>query len=123
MIILILFFGALMCVAGLAILANPEIIFGLLRNNSGKLALHILAVVVRLFLGVLLITQSAVSKYPLAIEIIGWLSMGTAVILAVIGRHNFRTLMAWALSFVKSWGRVGGILVMAFGIFLIHAFV
>jgi len=123
MTVLIIIFGALMCLAGLIILVNPEFIFGFLRNNSDKLALQILAVVVRLVLGALLITQSAVSKYPLAIEIIGWLSIAAALILTIIGRNNFSRLMAWVLSFVKPWGRFGGVLAMAFGAFLIHAFV
>ncbi|MBW2317964.1 MAG: hypothetical protein JRF24_04645 [Deltaproteobacteria bacterium] len=88
-----------------------------------KLVLHILAVVIRLVLGAFLIYQSGASKYPFVIEVIGWLSIVAAVFFAVIGRNNFSKLMAWALSRVKTLGRVGGVIASAFGAFLIHAFV
>jgi hypothetical protein len=123
MTVLIIIFGVLTLLAGIVIVINPEVIFGFLRNNLDKPVLHILAVLVRLFLGALLIYQSNVSKFPLAIEVIGWLSIVAAIFLAVMGRRNFNRLMSWALSLVKPIGRVGGILAVAFGAFLIYAFV
>jgi hypothetical protein len=123
MTVLIIIFGALTLLAGIVIVINPEGIFGFLRNNLDKLVLHIMAVVVRLVIGVLLIYQANVSKFPFAIEIIGWLSIVAAIFIAVMGRRNFNRLMSWALSLSKSFGRVGGILAVAFGAFLIYAFV
>ena len=123
MTILIIIFGALTLLTGIIIIINPEVIFGFLRNNVDKLSVHILAVVVRLVLGALLIYQSDVSKYPLAIEIIGWLSIVAAIIFAVIGRNNFKRIISWALSLTKPFGRVGGIIAAAFGAFLVYAFV
>jgi len=123
MALLIIIFGALTLLAGIVIVISPEVIFGFLRNNLDKLVLHILAVVVRLFLGVLLICQSNISEFPFVIEVIGWLSIVAAIFLAVIGRRNFNRLMSWALSLSKPFGRVGGVLAVAFGAFLIYAFV
>ncbi|MDF1590646.1 MAG: hypothetical protein P1P89_03945 [Desulfobacterales bacterium] len=123
MTLVIIIFGALTLTAGIIIVINPEVIFGFLRNNLDKLELHILAVVVRLVLGVLLIYQSNLSKFPFVIEILGWISIVAAVFIAVMGRSNFHRLVSWALSFVKPFGRVGGALAAAFGAFLIYAFV
>jgi len=123
MIVLIIIFGALTLLIGIVIVINPEVIFGFLRNNLDKLVLHILAVVIRIVLGALLIYQSNISKFPLVIEVIGWLSIVAAIFLAVMGRRNFNRLMSWALSLVKPIGRVGGVLAVAFGVFLIYAFV
>ncbi len=123
MAVLIIIFGALTLLAGIVIVINPEIIFGFLRKKLDKLELHVLAVVVRLVLGVLLIYQSNVSKFPLIIEIIGWLSIVAAIFLGVMGRRNFKRLLSWALSLVKTFGRVGGVLAAAFGSFLVYAFV
>jgi len=123
MTLLIIIFGALTLLAGIVIVINPEVIFGFLRNNLDKLVLHILAVVVRLVLGALLIYQSNISKFPFVIEVIGWLSIVAAIFLAVMGRRNFNRLMSWALSLSKPFSRVGGILAVAFGAFLIYAFV
>lgn len=120
---LIIIFGTLTLLAGVVIVINPEIIFGYLRSNIDRLAIHVLAVVVRLLIGALLISQSSLSKYPLAIEILGWLSIVAALSLAVMGRHNFHRLMSWAITFLKPFGRVGGVFAAAFGGFLIYAFV
>ena len=123
MTVLIIIFGALNLMAGIVIVINPEVIFGFLRNNLDKLVLHILAVVIRLVLGALLIYQSNISKFPFVIEVIGWLSIVAAIFLAVMGRRKFNRLMSWALSLSKPFGRVGGALAVAFGAFLIYAFV
>ena len=123
MTVLIIIFGALTLLAGIVILINPDVIFGFLRNNLDKLAVSILAVVVRLVIGALLIYQSNISKFPFVIEVIGWLSIVAAILLAVMGRRNFNRLMSWALSLSKHFGPVGGVLAVAFGAFLIYAFV
>ena len=120
---LIIIFGALVLLAGVIIVINPEIIFGYLLKNLDRLAIHILAVLVRLIIGALLVSQSSLSRYPLVIEILGWLSIVAAVSLAVMGRHNFHRLMSWALKILKPYGRVGGVFAAAFGGFLIHAFI
>ena len=123
MTLLIIIFGALTLLAGIVILINPEFIFGFLRSNLDKLAFYILAVVVRLVLGVLLVYQSNLSKFPLIIEVIGWLSIVAAIVLAIIGRRKFNRLISWALSLSKPFGRVGGVFAAGFGAFLIYAFV
>ena len=120
---LIIIFGALSLLVGIVIVINPEVIFGSLRKNLDKPGVQILAVVVRLIIGALLISQSSLSKFPLAIEIIGWLSIVAAVFLAVIGRHNFNRIVSWALSLSNPYERIGGIIAATFGSFLIYAFV
>ena len=120
---LIIIFGALTLLAGLIIIINPENIFGLLSKYSDKLEMQILAIVVRLVLGALLVYQSGVSKYPLVIETIGWLSIVAAIFFSVIGRNNFKRLMSWALSLAKPLGRIGGFVAVCFGTFLVYAFV
>ena len=122
MTLLIILFGALTLLAGVLIIINPEIIFGHLRKHYARLDIHILAVAVRLAIGALLISQAAASRYPLAIEILGWLSIVAALSMAAMGRDRFKRLISWALNVLKPWGRAGGVFAAAFGAFLIHAF-
>ncbi len=116
-------FGALTLLAGLVIIINPEIIFGILRNKLDKIELHIIAVALRFILGILLIYQSNVSKFPFVIEILGWLAIVAAIFFALMGRKNFICLITWALSLVKPYGRIGGIIAAVFGTFLVYAFI
>ncbi|MCW8963808.1 MAG: hypothetical protein OQL16_08435 [Gammaproteobacteria bacterium] len=121
--LLIIIFGALTLLAGIIIIINPETIFGVFKKHIENPWLHILAVVVRLVLGALLVYLSDISRFPLAIEIIGWLSIVAALFFAVIGRDNFIKIINWALSLTKPLGRIGGILAAFFGGFLVYAFV
>ncbi|MET0070123.1 MAG: hypothetical protein ABW096_08775 [Candidatus Thiodiazotropha sp.] len=120
---IIILFGLLILVAGIIILINPEAMFGLVRDTSDKLSLHVLAVALRLILGILLVSESESSRFPIIIEILGWLSIIAAVALALIGRNNFKRLMSWALSSLKPYGRIGGALASAFGAFIVYAFI
>ena len=97
MTLLIIIFGTLILMAGIVIVINPEILFDYLRNNMDKLILHILAVATRLVIGTLLILQANISKYPFAIEVLGWFSISVGLFLGVMGRKNFRKLMTWTL--------------------------
>jgi len=123
MAVLIIIFGGLTLLGGIIIIINPENIFGFLKKYAAKLELQIVSVVLRLAIGVLLIYQSDASKYPLVIEIIGWLSIVAAIFFTVIGRNNFNRIISWALSLAKPFGRAGGVIAVCFGAFLIYAFV
>ena len=118
---IILLFSTATIVAGIIIVINPETIFGLIRKKLDSLGLHILAVVVRIIIGVALILCATESKYPTTILIIGWISIVAAFVLGIMGRTNFRRLMSWALSLAPAFGRIGGFLAILFGGFLIHA--
>ncbi len=123
MTVLIIIFGTLTFLAGIVILMNPDLIFGFLLRQLGKVELHVLNVVVRVFLGVLLISQSSISKFSFVIETIGWFCIAIAVILTLLGREHFNRLISWALSLVETYNRVGGVLIITFGVFLVFAFV
>jgi len=120
---IIMLFGTATIVAGIIIVINPESVFGLMRRKLESLGLHILAVVVRIIIGVALIMCAAESKYPTGILILGWISIVAASVLGIMGRTNFRRLMSWALNLKPSFGRIGGFLAILFGGFLIHAVV
>ena len=120
---IVILFGTAAVVTGIIIVINPESVFGLMRRKLESLILHILAVVVRIILGVALIMCAAESKYPVAILIIGWISIVAASVLGIMGRTNFMRLMSWAISVAPSFGRIGGFLAFLFGGFLIHAVV
>lgn len=123
MTLIIIIFGLLTSVAGILILINPETVFAPLRNNVEKPWLHVTAIVVRLILGVLLILYADVSRFPLIILIIGYLSIAAAGVFSIIGRQRFIRLMRWAFSFLQPWGRVGGLFAALFGGFLVYAFI
>jgi len=123
MTLIIIIFGILILLAGLVILVNPVKFFGWFDQHVEKPGLHILAVSTRLILGVILILQSGVSRYPHVVEVLGWIAIIAAISLAIIGRDRFKRLMSWALTLAKPVGRVAGVAAACFGAFLIYAFI
>lgn len=123
MIYVILAFGSMISFLGAVMLVKPDSVTGFFSNNLNSLGLHVLAVVARLILGVALITYATASKYPVVFQIIGWLSVGAAIILGGIGRSRFKALMAWALSWASSLMRLAGLSAVLLGGFLIYAVV
>ncbi|MCH7894851.1 MAG: hypothetical protein IH907_10125 [Proteobacteria bacterium] len=123
MIYIIPVFGSAIFLSGAAMLVRPDAVAGFFRENSGSLGLHVLAVLVRLILGAALIGYATDSKYPVALQIFGWLSVGAAIILGGIGRSRFKVLISWALNFASSLMRFAGLLAVLLGGFLIYAVV
>ena len=120
---IIIIFATATVITGIVIVINPETVFGLLRRKMDSLGLHISAVVVRLIIGAALVMYAAESRYPTAILILGWISIVAACVLGIMGRTKFKGLMSWALGLAPTFGRLGGILAILFGGFLIHAVV
>ena len=100
---------------------NPESIFGMMHRKLESIGLHVLAVIIRIVIGVALIICASESKYPTAILTLGWISIVAATVLAVMGRNNFKRVISWALSLKPVFGRLGGFIAILFGFFLIYS--
>lgn len=119
---LIVLFAMFMVLAGVLLLVKPQVILKVLRENANQLWLHITAIVVRLLLGMLLVSQAGTSKLPMIIEVIGWIAILAAVLFMLIGRNNFKRLISWAFAVAIPFAPIGGILALCFGGLLIYAF-
>lgn len=123
MIFLIILIGIFIIAAGIMLAVKPNMVLEFLESNLQHAWVHIVGVVVRIVLGLLLISQSSLSKFPSIIEIFGWLSLTAAVFLLIIDRKNFKRLVNWILSLIKPYARISGLLSAAFGVFLVYAFI
>ncbi len=119
---MITLFAGLLLFAGVLLLRNPDSIFALLRNNIENSAIQVIAVLVRVIVGAQLISQSSLSRFPITIEALGWIFIIAGIFLAVIGRKRFRQLLSWVLTNSKPLGRLAGVAAIAFGGFLVYAF-
>lgn len=120
--ILIIIFGALIIIAGIGMLIKPDFIFDYLKRESDNYKLHIFAIAIRLVVGFLLIYFAGISQYPVAVEALGWFTIIAAIALILIGHKNFQQLIEWAVTFLKPYRYIGGLIAIAFGGFLIYAF-
>lgn len=122
MTIVILILAVLITASGITLIVKPLAISSFLEKNADRIELHVFAVAVRLLLGLALVYSAAASRYPVAMHWLGWIAVGAALVLAVMGRQNFVRLLSWGMQLVGPFGRIAGFIAAAFGAFLFFAF-
>ena len=120
--LIIKLFGILMLLAGISLLFNHEFIMGWIEDSMKNTSLYISAIVVRLIFGILFLAAARESKYPGVIKVFGYVFIIAAIILFLIGQERFQDFITALIPGVKPFAPVIGLVVMAFGSFLIYSF-
>ena len=122
MIALIILLGALFFIAGWVLMFRPSLVVGFIEARGDRAWMYVSAVVIRLLLGLLLIREAVHSRFPLAVEVFGWIILAAGLFLAVIGRRRFSLLTRWFIEKAGPFVRGGGLFATLFGAFLVLAF-
>jgi hypothetical protein len=120
--LIIKLFGILMLLSGISLLIKPEIILDWIENNMENTSLYISAIFVRLVFGILFIVAARESKYPGLIKFFGYLFIIAAIIFTFMGQESFQDFITSLIPDVKPFAPLSGLLSIAFGGFLIYAF-
>ena len=118
---IVLLFGVLILLGSVTLIVNPKYILGIFANYGDTPGLHIFAIIVRIILGIALVIAAADSKYPIALQILGWLTLIVVLVLSAMGRKRFKSLIKWSLGINPSIQRVMGFFGILFGSLLFHA--
>ena len=118
--ILITLFGVLICLAGLTILILPEKFKNFMNRWTGQ-PRFLFAVIIRVVLGAILLSEAANLKFPLAMKIIGAISILAAVVLLLVGQERMDRFIDWWTKQSDKLLRVSSVLAIAFGVFFIYA--
>ena len=116
---IIVIFGALICLAGLVILIAPEKFKSVMNNWTGQ-PRFLLAVIVRVVIGATLLAEAANLKFPLAMKIIGGLSIVAAIGILLIGQERMDRFIAYWMRMSDRVFRFWSVFALAFGAFLIY---
>ncbi len=117
---LIVLFGILICLAGFAILIFPVQFRNAMNKWTGQ-PRFLFAVIIRVLFGALLLSEAANLKFPLAMKIIGAISIFAAVVLLLIGQERMDRFIGWWMKQSDNLLRVSSVLAIAFGAFFIYA--
>jgi hypothetical protein len=115
-------FSALIILAGLLLLINPEIIFQFVEQNMHSLWMYVTAILVRLVIGVMLVLTASQSRFPATIKVLGFLFLIVALIILFMGREGLHHFISSLLSEFLAYARIVGVIAMVFGGFIIYAF-
>jgi uncharacterized protein YjeT (DUF2065 family) len=116
---LIVLFGIMICLAGLAILIFPVQFRNAMNKWTGQ-PRFLFAVIIRVLFGALLLSEAANLKFPLAMKIIGGISILAAVVLLLIGQERMDRFIDWWMRMSDNLLRFWSIFALAFGAFLIY---
>jgi len=116
---LIVLFGILICLTGLAILIFPVQFRNALNKWTGQ-PRFLFAVIIRVVFGALLLSEAANLKFPLAMKVIGAISILAAVVLLLIGQERMDRFIDWWMRMSDNLLRFWSIFAFAFGAFLIY---
>jgi uncharacterized membrane protein HdeD (DUF308 family) len=120
--LIIKLFGLFLILAGISLLFAPELIFDFIDHNKEQFWVYITAIVVRLFLGIILLLSAKASKHPLAIKVIGILFIMAALIFFAIGQENLVKFISSILPVFNPFSYFIGLISIAFGSFFIYSF-
>ncbi len=116
---LIALFGVLICLGGLTILILPEKFKNIMNRWTGQ-PRFLFAVIIRVVLGAILLSEAANLKFPLAMKIIGAISILAAVVLLLVGQERMDRFIDWWMKRSENVFRVASVIAFALGAFLIY---
>jgi len=115
----IILIGALICLAGLVILVAPEKFKSVMNNWTGQ-PRFLFAVIVRIVFGAILLAEAANLKFPLAMQIIGGISIVAAIGILLIGQDRLDRFIEFWMRMSDNVLRFWSVFAFAFGAFLIY---
>ena len=117
--IIIAAFGALICLAGLVILMAPDRFRAVMNSWTGQ-PRFLFSVIVRIAFGAVLLAEAANLKFPLAMKIIGGISIVGAVVLLLVGEKRMDRIIDWFMSLSNDIFRLVSTIPIAFGSFITY---
>jgi len=121
MVFLVALFGVLVAGVGVVGAVRPAALTRFLGSLWESPGVFYFAIGIRLVLGAVLILAASDCRFPLAIGIIGILSLIGAASIAVMGRARLQVFVGWWLErptgFIRAWSGFA----IAFGAFLAYA--
>lgn len=122
MLIIIYLFALFLLIASVLLVVKPALIPDYIERHGDNTGLYVAAIAARLVLGGLLIYYAGLSRYPLAVTIIGWITVIAALLFLVIGKTRFTRMLQWIMAKVRPWVRVASAPALLLGAFLLYAF-
>jgi hypothetical protein len=118
--VLVLILGIIVLVLAARGMVSPGSLVSMVKNAMDQNYGMYLAVIVRLILGAALIIVAPVSRFPVAFNVLGWLTLIAAVGVIIVGRERIRGVIAWFAQLSNLMIRLWLMFGMAFAGFLIY---
>ena len=117
--IIIALFGVLIILGGLVILIVPEKFKNVMNHFAGR-PRFLFGIIIRIVLGAVLLAEAASLRFPLAMKIIGAISILAAIGLLLAGQDRVDRIIDYSMKRSEIIFRIASGLAFALGAFLIY---
>ncbi len=118
--IIVLIFGILIALAGIVGVIRPNLLLSTLQSWQGH-GRWLVAVIVRLIMGLILIEISPDLRLPVVMKVIGIISFVAGIGLLLIGQKRMDLIVDWFLGVSETFARNAMVFVILFGVLLVYA--
>jgi len=113
--------GLIIVLIGVLGLIMPSALVGLAERTAGSHAGFLFSIALRAVLGIVFVFAASSTRFPRAIGAIGFLSIGVAVGLVLIGHARMQRFVQRWTEWPAWFVRVSLLAVVGFGSFLVYA--
>ncbi len=117
--IIIALVGVLICLGGLVMLLAPEKFKNVMNNWTGQ-PRFLFAIIIRVVLGAILLAEAASLRFPLAMKIIGGISIVAAIAILLVGQGRMDRIIDYWMRKPNNILRAWSVFAIAFGAFFIY---
>ncbi len=113
--------GVLIVAISLVMVARPEVWARFIVRFSRMPYMHLLEILIRVGFGILFLRYADDTKFPLTIEIMGYVLLAVGVGLILTPPSSHRRFAVWSVEKFSKYFRRAGLVSLAFGMFVIYA--
>lgn len=113
-------FGLVMVVISLIAVVKPEAWGQMILKFVRFPYFHPFEILIRVVFGTLFVVYADETKFPLTVEIVGFVLLGVAVALSLITPSRHRRVAHWLVEKLSKYFRPAGFVSLTFGAFLIY---
>ncbi|WP_394177017.1 hypothetical protein [Thalassotalea litorea] len=96
---IITLFATCSLVIGLIGMLKPIVLTSAIEKHYRRSSVHYISIMLRVIIGLSLMVIADDTRTPVAIELIAWLVLASAIFDAVKGRQNYINLVEWLLNY------------------------
>ena len=118
---IVIFFGLVSAMVGMLMLIQPRLVLDTMYSFTDEKWLQVVTATLRLVLGSVLLVCAEQTRFPLVLQIIGLSALIAGMGITLMPAVIFNRCITKTLCFCRPYARIGSLLLIGFGVFLVYA--
>lgn len=118
---IVIFFGLVSAMVGMLMLIQPRLVLDTMYSFTDEKWLQVVTATLRLILGSILLVCAEQTRFPLVLQLIGLSALIAGMGITLMPAMIFNRCMIATLRFLRPYARIGSLLLIGYGAFLVYA--